>query len=425
MSDNNKSPASVNVRTLGCKVNFCDGNALAGALAAAGFPTAAPGRPADVEIVNTCAVTARSVQKARTLIRRLRAANATGVVLVTGCAARMEGAASAAVPEADAVCPSPEDVVAWLKERYSLVAEPLIPAGGFDPARTRVFIKVQDGCASFCSFCVVPFVRGKPKSLELPRALGLLREAVARGYREIVLCGVHLGQYGRDLSGVSLVELMAQAAALDGDFRLRLSSVEPLDLSDEVLAVMSSNPRFCPHLHLPLQSGSDRVLKAMRRPYNISQYMNALDRARASLDNPAITTDIMVGFPGETGKDFELTLDAIRNAGFARGHVFVFSPRPLTQAYNLPERVAAAEARQRSLAARSACGRTALAFRNTLVATTAEIIVEEISGGFAHGLCARYQRVAVPGAARLKGSLVRVLIDAARVTDAFLDGHLV
>jgi threonylcarbamoyladenosine tRNA methylthiotransferase MtaB len=406
----NASAPTVRVTTLGCKVNFCDGNALLAALVTAGFAATADGRPADVEVLNTCAVTSRSVQKARCLIRRVRAANPSAVVLVTGCAARLPERALHSIPEADDVCLSAPDVLAWLGGRYGIDTPGRPAQGGLDPGRTRAFVKVQDGCEAFCSYCVVPLVRGACRSVEPEMAAALVREAVERGYREVVLCGIHLGHYGRDLSGVSLAGLVRDVAALPGRFRVRLSSIEPLEVTPELLQVMSAGDRFCPHLHLPLQSGSDAVLKAMRRPYTAGQYLEIVEMARKILNNPAITTDIMVGFPGETEADHLSTLEVAARAGFARVHTFVFSPRRGTSAADMPGRVPAPDARRRSLEVRAACASTALRFRKTLVGTTAEVIVESAAGGFAEGLCRRYQRVRFPGGRELIANAASVYI---------------
>jgi len=389
--DNFAGP-SVRVRTLGCKVNFCDGRALLDALTAAGLPTRTGGLPADIEVVNTCAVTARSVQKARSLIRRLRKANPAPSIIVTGCAARVPEDAFSKVPEADAICPFPRDVIAWLARRYGIPVTEL-PPGSLDFDRTRAFVKIQDGCQAGCAYCVVPAARGVQKSLEASEALRLVTEAVERGYHEVVICGIHLGQYGRDLGGTSLVDIMRAIAGIRGRFRVRLSSIEPLEVTDALLEVMGAGERFCPHLHLPLQSGSDKILKAMGRPYGAGEYFEVLERARRFLNNPAITTDIMVGFPGETPEDHRLTVEAIRKAGFARAHVFMFSARPGTRAALMPDRVAGREARRRSLEARCAGSESARTFRRTLTGTVAQVVVESVEDNLAEGLCRRYQRV--------------------------------
>jgi len=409
MSDNSFTP-KIRVRTLGCKVNFCDSNLLLEALAEAGFERAPEGRSADVELINTCAVTARSVAKARTLIRRVRSENTNAPILVTGCAARLKEDAFKGVGEADGVFPWPKDAVEWLKKRFGRDASPRVQSQAPQPGRTRAFVKIQDGCRSCCSYCIVPTVRGAPKSVPPQRVLQLIRRALEGHHNEIVLCGIHLGQYGRDRRAGSLADMMREIALMQGTFRIRLSSIEPLEATEELLAVMASSDRFCPHLHLPLQSGSDRVLAAMGRPYTSREFLEVVDRSRRFLNNPAITTDIMVGFPGETEEDHRATLEVIRTVGFARGHVFIFSPREGTPAARMPGRMSAPEARRRSAEARAACARTAADFRRGLAGTIAAVVVEKASGGWAEGLCGRYQRVRVPGPRELLGRIVDLYI---------------
>ncbi len=407
---------SVRVHTLGCKVNFCDSNAMCQALLDAGFRLAASA-PADVEILNTCAVTARSVAKARTLIRRIRSENPRAFLLVTGCAARLPGEVLSSIGEANAVCPTSEDAVDQVLGHFGGGGHTAL-SGGFDLGRTRAFVKIQDGCESFCTYCVVPHVRGNLRSLDGKAVVSLVEKALCEGFREVVLCGVHLGHYGRDLAGTTFADILRLVAAVPGDFRIRLSSIEPLEITREILDMMASARVFCPHLHLPLQSGSDRVLRAMNRPYTAESFLETVATARATLNNPAITTDIMVGFPGETDEDFAATLDVARKAAFARAHVFIFSPREGTPAATMRPLVPHEEGARRSRLVREASARTAADYRATLVGTTAEVVVEAVSNGFAEGFCARYQRIRFPAGGELTGSLASVYIEGLSPMDS-------
>ena len=404
-------------------MNFCDGGELVEALARAGFRTAEGNEPADVEVVNTCALTVRSVQKARMLVRQVRAGGPESIVIVTGCAARLAEGAFAGMKEADAVCASMGEVVDWVTARRG-GGKPEPSTGRGDARRTRAFVKVQDGCEANCSYCVVPLVRGRAKSTPVEEAVRKIREAAERGHREVVICGIHLGWYGRDVGGESLAGLLERVGRVEGEFRVRLSSIEPLEVTGELLGVMAGSERFCAHLHLPMQSGSDAVLRAMGRPYTLADYERVVERARKALNNPAITTDIMVGFPGESEGDHERTVEAARGIGFARGHVFVYSAREGTHAAEMGGRVDARTARRRSSEVREGCARTAAAFRMSLVGSRANVLVERACGGEAEGLCERYQRVRVRTRSTRAGEVVRVFIVGEVTGQGILEGRL-
>ena len=257
---------------------------------------------------------------------------------------------------------------------------------------TRAFIKVEDGCDLNCSFCIIPSVRGKAVSRPMDSTLEEARRLVDRGYREIVLTGVHLGHYGRDLKGRSLLpELSEKLLSIKGLDRLRLSSIEANEISDPLLDLMAAEPRFCPHLHLPLQSGDDDVLQAMRRRYNTTQFLDACERTAARVADPGLTTDVIVGFPGETEDQFQNTLDLCRRVGFSRIHVFPYSRRRGTDAAlmpDLPGRVK--KARLRRLEALAA--ELTATFANRFVGRDVKVLIEN-QGGYTE----RYLKARVAG----------------------------
>lgn len=407
MSKNNPYP-TVRIRTLGCKVNFCDSAGLVEMLVESGFARAGKDAPADVEIVNTCAVTARGVQKARRLIRRVRSEAPGALIAAVGCAVRMGEKHLVEMPQTDLLCTTMQQAGQLICRRFGL--EPAAASSGFDPERTRAFVKVQDGCDASCAYCVVPLVRPRAKSVPQDEALARVERALELGHREIVLSGTHLGRYGADLACASLPRLLERIASLGGAFRVRLSSIEPLEVSDELLDVMASSERICQHLHLPLQSGSDRVLRLMRRPYTAAEYMDTVERVRQRLDTPALTADIIAGFPGESERDHRATLELIGRARLARAHVFVFSPRPGTAAWSMGDRVDGRVAAGRSRQIRSLCEKSAEEFRRGLLGKTVEVLPENETDGFLEGFCRRYQRVRFPGGHELLGRLVRLKI---------------
>ncbi len=395
--------------TFGCKVNFCDTNALVGALLMAGFARAGDKHSADLEIVNTCAVTSRSAQKARRLIRKIRAAYPHVFLLVMGCAARIHDTGLLTMSEPDLVSIDQDKAAESVCRRFGLAFKGPVTSS-LDPSRTRSFIKVQDGCDAWCTYCIVPYLRGREHSEPPSRVIDQVRGALDSGHREIVLSGIHLGRYGARAGNSSLVRLLEKVAQIGGDFRVRLSSIEPLELSDELLALMGSSEIFCQHLHVPLQSGSERILRAMGRPYSTQQFLERVEQIRTKLDNPALTTDIMAGFPGETDADHEATLALINEISPARAHVFVFSPRPMTPAAHMRPSVDGLTARRRSREIRNLVDKTANAFRHTLSGRILQVLPEKAVDGTLEGFCRRYQRVRFEGSNELLGQFVPIYI---------------
>jgi threonylcarbamoyladenosine tRNA methylthiotransferase MtaB len=386
--------------TFGCKVNQYESQALREGLACRGFSEVAPDAGADLYVINTCTVTRTAFQEAERAVRRLHRRFPRAEFAVTGCAAATNRADFEALPGVTRVVPHDEKSALPL-----YIADPALPAADLRPSifdlkvsgfegHTRAFLKVQDGCDLRCSFCIIPSVRGRSVSRDLDDCLDEARRLVAHGYREIVVTGVHVGSFR------PLPELFDALLGIDGLGRVRLSSLEAEELGDHLLDVMAgSGGRFCPHLHLPLQSGDDAVLRAMRRRTNRSQFLRAVDRARSRVPEIAITTDVIVGFPGETEAQFENTLDVVRRAGMSRVHVFPYSPREGTDAARLPDLPETVKqdrrARLESLGAelaQSACGR--------FVGREVEVLVEQ--GG--RGYTGHYLRATVDAP---RGALVR------------------
>ncbi|MDR2673264.1 MAG: MiaB/RimO family radical SAM methylthiotransferase [Coriobacteriales bacterium] len=323
------------VITLGCKVNRTQSDALAAALRAQG---AEPSHlsTAELVIVNTCTVTAEADAKSRKAIRRAAGSSLQPWVIVTGCGAALDCAQFADSGERVLLIPNRDLARDKALELLGIAGtrneRPNRFGRGF---RTRVTLLAQDGCDNACSYCVVPLVRGCAQSVPPSRVVSQLKQARQAGAREIVLAGIDLGAYSAE--GLSLVGLIARLLAEGDDFRIRLSSVELRSLDDGVLELMAgSNGRLCAHLHIPLQSGSDRILAAMRRNYRVQDYLERIAQAKKLLNNLAITSDCIVGFPGETDDDFDQTRAACIQAGFSRIHVFRYSKRPHTAAARLP-----------------------------------------------------------------------------------------
>jgi threonylcarbamoyladenosine tRNA methylthiotransferase MtaB len=327
--------------TFGCKVNQYESQALRERFARKGFSEVEAERGADLFVINTCTVTETATAEAQRTVRRLARRFPFAQITVTGCAADSHMSEFLGLPGVRRVVT--HDEKATLCDDPRLAPQDTAPSifdltiSRFD-RHTRAFLKVEDGCDLNCSFCIIPKVRGTAVSRSLESAADEARRLVDNGYQEIVLTGVHLGSYGKDLAARSLLpDLVERLLAIRGLARLRLSSIEANEISDPLIALMAAEPRFCPHLHLPLQSGDDKILRAMRRRYNSGQYLAACDRVSERVADPSFTADVIVGFPGETEAQFDNTLTVCRHVGYSRIHIFPYSRRRGTDAALLPD----------------------------------------------------------------------------------------
>ncbi|HJM57217.1 MAG TPA: tRNA (N(6)-L-threonylcarbamoyladenosine(37)-C(2))-methylthiotransferase MtaB [Planctomycetota bacterium] len=396
---------SLRMVTFGCKANQYDTQLLREALGRRGMEEAGEG--AELVVINTCTVTADAGRKARKLIRRIHRKNPDSKVAVTGCLAESEPEVLRSMPGVEWVLGNGEAKrPANFLRHLGFERDPEelgVPAGITEFAgHTRAFVKIQDGCDHACSFCIIPSVRGASRSRTSPELCAEVRELVQAGHAEVVLCGIHIGHWGREW-GLSLGDLLADLVALDPrddedkplDYRLRLSSIEATEVDETLLAVMVAHPqRVAPHLHMPLQSGSATVLQRMNRWYDPSEYVAACDRIRSSLDRPAFTADVLVGFPAETDSEFEETLALAAEVEFARLHVFPFSARPGTPAWDLAHEQGAAVpppvVRERRAQLSEQAHTLGEDFRRSLDGARERVILEGFSG-----LSGRYQRVRV------------------------------
>jgi threonylcarbamoyladenosine tRNA methylthiotransferase MtaB len=342
--------------TLGCKVNQYETQYVKEMLEANGYVEAAEGQPADLCIVNTCTVTAEGDAKSRQVVRRLHQHNPRAAVVVMGCYATRDPDAVRRLPGVTHVITDKER----LAEEMAPFGVVTVPQGisRFDDHQ-RAFVKVQDGCLLNCSYCIIPHVRPTLHSRPPEDIVAEVQRLVEAGHQEIVLTGIHLGHYGIDLSvgrprtqWMRLWHLLELLGRLPGEFRIRLSSLEAAEVRDDLVRVLAEQPRICPHLHLCLQSGSDAILARMKRRYRAGGFLERCRRIRAALDQPAFSTDVILGFPGETEADFEATCRVVSEVGFSRLHVFSYSSRQGTAAAAWTDAVPpalVAERRQRLL----------------------------------------------------------------------------
>jgi len=352
--------------TLGCKVNQEDGVALAAHLEKSGWRIVGKGEKADAYIINTCSVTKKAETEACRMLRRAHLLNPDALLVVCGCFAQVAPQEAAALPGVGLVVgigfrhllPDLLEAVWHKRSARPLIkvddsrkerAYRLLEGEGAQSSRTRAFLKIQDGCNRFCTYCIVPYARGPERSKPIDEVLAEASHLLAEGYKEIVLTGIHIGSYGHDLpEDINLASLLRKLVCLPGLARLRLGSLEPYEINDELLSFMAAGQVIAPHLHIPLQSGCDKTLAAMERRYTSSDYRNLLVKIRSLLPDVAISTDIIAGFPGESEEDFTVSCDFASAMGFMKMHVFPYSPRRLTAAAKLPDQINAAEKTRRT-----------------------------------------------------------------------------
>ncbi len=411
MSSNRLETYSVNV--LGCKVNQYDAQQIEQLLERYGLDPAELSDDADVIVIHTCGVTAAAAQKSRQTIRRMQRNNPLAHVIVTGCAANDE----LTQVDQDPVfrIPAGSDWLQRLAEQLSKLAMPNtdiakgIETDTFTISRfdghTRAFLKVQDGCDIGCSFCIIPQLRKEPRDKQIEMAVKEATALTESGYREIVVTGVSVGLYGRD-TGSSLADLLKQLVEIPNMGRIRLSSLHPNELTEELLDVWSSSKNIMPHLHLSLQSGSDAVLHAMRRGYTADEYYAAVERARSALDTPAFTTDVIVGFPGETDTYFEECYDFCKKVGFSQMHIFTYSPRPKTMAAKMGRHVNGALAARRSEHLQKLSQAMAQNYHHQFLGQKIDVLVEGSKDGWAQGYSEHYIPTEFKSTENLKGQIV-------------------
>jgi threonylcarbamoyladenosine tRNA methylthiotransferase MtaB len=370
------------LQTFGCRCNQADSAAICGSLCHKSMQETFTLTDADLVVVNTCTVTRRTDQQVRQAVRKAHRENPNARVVITGCYAERDPETLAALPGTSLVVGNAErdrlaEIIAdeppnafgkIIRAPLDAARDYLLASNSRTGGRTRPFVKMQDGCDARCSYCIVPSVRGPGRSARPEDILAEIRSLIDKGYQEIVLTGVHLGTYGRKMdSAVKILDLLRRILALAGLGRLRLSSIEPMRFDRGIVRLAAQHPAFALHFHIPLQSGSDRILRRMRRPYTSSRFLDLVRFIREMLPAAGLGTDVLVGFPGESDEDFEQTCDLIRQSPLTYLHVFPFSAREGTAAYLMPEQVSPAIIRERSRTLRDISQAKNLAFRREFV----------------------------------------------------------
>jgi threonylcarbamoyladenosine tRNA methylthiotransferase MtaB len=417
--------ATYYVENFGCRATQADGASIERQLLERGLLRAASANQAEVVVLNTCTVTASADQDARATIRRIHRENPDAQILVTGCYAQRAPQEISALPGvslvvgnshkhelASYVSPMNQNsgfvplsqiggesnvIIGDIFAHTELMAAPVFDGEGSD--KTRPNLKVQDGCNNRCSFCIIPHVRGRSRSLRLDEVLREVDTLVAKGYREIVLSGINLGRWGRELTPATNFATMLRTILERTQIeKLRISSVEPMDWTDDVIGLVASSPRICKHAHVPLQSGSDKILRKMHRKYRPWHYADRIERIRRAMPDAAIGADVMVGFPGETAEEFEQTRAFIERLPFTYLHVFTYSSRPGTPSAEMAEQVPVQIARERNRVLRELIAKKKRAFMESFVGREVEAItLTHFDGEYTEGLTDNYLKLRVRG----------------------------
>ncbi|MGN0451451.1 MAG: tRNA (N(6)-L-threonylcarbamoyladenosine(37)-C(2))-methylthiotransferase MtaB [Acutalibacteraceae bacterium] len=409
--------------TLGCKVNQYETEAMREAFAAAGHTVVPDSAPFDAIVINSCTVTAESDRKTRQTVRRFRKERPDAAVILTGCMVQAFSSEAKALSEADIIAGNTDvKKIVEYAEKFLLDGEKIFkvqkhkkeerfntPSLTDFAERTRAYMKIEDGCERFCTYCIIPTARGFVRSKPLDEIKKEAENLSRAGFSEIVLVGINLTSYGKD-EGFDLADAVDAVCSVEGIKRVRLGSLEPDHMSDEMLSRFKNQEKFCPQFHLSLQSGCDETLKRMNRHYDTAFYRDLVSRIRRSFENAAITTDIMVGFAGETEEEFEKSLAFAREIGFAKAHIFAYSRRAGTVAYALPNQVSNAEKARRSRFMSEATLKTENEFLSSLAGKVFPVLFESAQDGFAEGYTANYSRVRVQSDKPHTGEILNVKI---------------
>lgn len=423
---------SVAFYTLGCKVNFYDTEAIWQLFKKDGYEQVEFDQTADVYLINTCTVTNTGDKKSRQIIRRAVRRNPNAIVAVTGCYAQTSAAEILEIPGVDLVIGTQDrEKILPLVEEIQAKREPINAVRNIMKTRTfeeldvpsfnghtRAFLKIQEGCNNFCTFCIIPWSRGLSRSREPQSVLTQARQLVAAGYKEIVLTGIHTGGYGDDMENYRLSDLMAELDKVEGLERIRISSIEASQIDDKMLEVLKRSTKMCRHFHIPLQAGDDSVLKRMRRKYTTAEFAEKIARIREAMPDVAITTDVIVGFPGETDEMYQNGFNFMKQIGFSEMHVFPYSQRTGTPAARMDDQVDEEIKNARVHELIELSENMQLEYAQKFIGEVVDVIPEKnekgtYPQGFVGGHSDNYLTIVFEGSQELQGQLCRVKITEA------------
>ncbi len=416
----------VALHTLGCKLNFSETATIGKQFATRGFSVVDFSDHADVYVLNTCSVTDNAEKECRQVIRRVLKQNHEAFVIVTGCYAQLRPEEIAKMEGVDAVLGSNEkfDLFSYLNDFekreltciYTSTKNELDHSFGIASStdidsRTRAYFKIQDGCDYKCTYCTIPLARGGSRSLEPEKVVQQFSSIVAEGYKEIILTGVNVGDYGKSFE-TDFYHLLKKLVSVEGDFRIRISSIEPNLLTDEIIELTLSTDKLCNHFHIPLQSGTDKILRLMQRRYVTEDYQTLISKLNKINPEIGIGVDVITGFPGETEEDFQETYDFIKDLEISYLHVFTYSERPDTKAVSLPGKVGKEEKKRRSSLLRILSDKKRFAFQEKFVGRRERVLFEEANdNGIIKGFTSNYIRVFHPFMSELQNQFTEVSIE--------------
>ena len=422
--------------TLGCRVNVYESEAMAEKFIREGYEVVDFNEFSDVYVINTCTVTNMGDKKSRQIISRARRTNPDAIIAAVGCYSQMAPKEVSEIPGVDVVLGTRNkgDVVYYVNKakdegQPQVHVQPVLQNKKFEDLKiedyqdkTRAFLKIQDGCNNFCTYCIIPYARGRVRSRQKESVLNQAQRLVDNGYVEIVLTGIHTAGYGEDLDDYSFYELLVDLVKIKGLKRLRISSIETSQISDEIIDLIGSNEIIVDHLHVPLQAGSDATLKRMNRKYTTAEYLEKINKIRSYLPNIAFTTDVIVGFPGETDEEFEETYNFIKQVNYSELHVFPYSPRKNTPAAKMKDQVNDQIKHERANRLLQLSKELNHEFALKQIGKTLKVLFEKRDGEYLIGHAGDYLKVKVKTADNLIGEIVTIKIDK---YDEILEGRVV
>ena len=410
-------------RTFGCKLNFAETSTIARQMKEEGYEVVDHKEEADVYVINSCVVTGNAEKKCRAAIRQAKRRNPEARVAVIGCFSQMKEDDLSKMKEVDLVIGNEEKFMlkdylqnnSYVGACHSFVGD-INRSDVFTPSwssgdRTRSFLKIQDGCDYFCTYCTIPFARGRSRSATIAETIKTAREIAATGMREIILTGVNIGDFGKP-NAESFFDLIKELDKVEGIDRMRISSIEPELLNEEIISFMDRSDKFLPHYHIPLQSGSDKVLKSMKRKYAREVFAQRVKEIKKHMPHACIAADVIIGFPGETEEDFRDTYDFLDGLDISYMHVFTYSERPGTVAANMPGKLNNKEKRERSRVLHELSDKKKTAFYKQNTGSTRPVLFEsDNSNGYMHGFTGNYIKVKTPFRADFVNEIISVPLD--------------